>query len=68
MHRSVVQPGEELPSLPHRDHREGLQMERRSHISTPADLLIGKGTGGELLGVGISLYLICDLSTALRPH
>lgn len=48
MHRSVVQPGEELPSLPHRDHREGLQMEGRSHISTSADLLIDTG----LLGAG----------------
>lgn len=42
MHRSVVQPGEELPSLPYCDHREGLQMEGRSHIATPADLLIDK--------------------------
>lgn len=42
MHRTVVQPGEELSSLPHCDHREGLQMEGRSNISTPADLLIDK--------------------------
>ena len=42
VHRAVVQPGEELSSLPHCDHREGLQMEGRSNISAPADLLIDK--------------------------
>lgn len=58
MHRAVVQPGEELSSLPHCDHREGLQMEGRSNISTPADLLIDKVQVGVLcmLDIGIRLY------------
>lgn len=40
MHRSVVQPREELPSLPHCDHWEGLQMAGWSYVLTPADLLM----------------------------
>lgn len=58
MHRPVVQPGEELPSLPHRDHRESLQVEGRSHVAAPADLLIDKAHAGELFGGMEHWYLL----------
>lgn len=65
VHRSVVQPGEELPSVPHCDHTESLQMERWSHILTPTDLLIH-------CVIDISLYLMwflvvfCDRIDSFR--
>lgn len=60
VHRSVVQPGEELPSVPHCDHTESLQMERWSHILTPPDLLIH-------CIINISLYLMWFLVVFCDP-
>ena len=39
VHRAVVQPGEELPAVPHCDHREGVQVEGRRDLPSPANLL-----------------------------
>lgn len=60
VHRSVVQPGEELPSVPHCDHTESIQMERWSHILTPTDLLIH-------CVIDISLYLMWFLVVFCDP-
>lgn len=60
VHRSVVQPGEELPSVPHCDHTESLQMERWSHILTLTDLLIH-------CIIDISLYLMWFLVVFCDP-
>lgn len=60
VHCSVVQPGEELPSVPHCDHTESLQMERWSHILTPTDLLIH-------CIIDISLYLMWFLVVFCDP-
>lgn len=39
VHLAVVQPGEDVPAVPHGDHGQGPRVEGRGDFPLPADLL-----------------------------